>query len=131
MRVSLRPTSHSTRSPISCPSVSLMLLKSSKSMNSLHRADLAMYDAKRSGAKIWGTEPDRLIVELTESSVIQAAAPDVLARLHNIGGKVSIDDFGSTPRGSPARSADAIAWFMRSANRVRFGSPVRASCSAW
>jgi diguanylate cyclase (GGDEF)-like protein/PAS domain S-box-containing protein len=45
--------------------------------------------------EIWGTAPDRLILELTESAVIQAAAPNVLARLHNIGGKVSIDDFGT------------------------------------
>ena len=45
--------------------------------------------------KIWGTAPDRLTLELTESALIEAAAPDVLARLHNMGGKVSIDDFGT------------------------------------
>ena len=43
----------------------------------------------------WGTAPDCLTLELTESALIEAAAPDVLARLHNMGGKVSIDDFGT------------------------------------
>jgi diguanylate cyclase (GGDEF)-like protein/PAS domain S-box-containing protein len=45
--------------------------------------------------EIWGTAPDCLTLELTESALIEAAAPDVLARLHNMGGKVSIDDFGT------------------------------------
>jgi diguanylate cyclase len=45
--------------------------------------------------EIWGTAPDRLTLELTESAVIEAAAPNVLARLHNMGAKVSIDDFGT------------------------------------
>ena len=43
----------------------------------------------------WGTAPDRLTLELTESALIEAAAPDVLARLHKMGGKVSVDDFGT------------------------------------
>ena len=34
-------------------------------------------------------------LELTESALIEAAAPDVLARLHNMGAQVSIDDFGT------------------------------------
>jgi diguanylate cyclase (GGDEF)-like protein/PAS domain S-box-containing protein len=45
--------------------------------------------------EIWGIAPDRLILELTESAVIEAAAPDVLARLHNVGAMVSIDDYGT------------------------------------
>ena len=45
--------------------------------------------------EIWGTAPDRLTLELTESALIEAAAPDVLARLHNMGARVSIDDFGT------------------------------------
>jgi diguanylate cyclase (GGDEF)-like protein/PAS domain S-box-containing protein len=44
---------------------------------------------------IWGSAPDRLTLELTESALIEPAAPDVLARLHSMGGKVSIDDFGT------------------------------------
>jgi diguanylate cyclase (GGDEF)-like protein/PAS domain S-box-containing protein len=43
----------------------------------------------------WGTAPDRLTLELTESALIEPAAPDVLTRLHQMGGKVSIDDFGT------------------------------------
>jgi diguanylate cyclase (GGDEF)-like protein/PAS domain S-box-containing protein len=43
----------------------------------------------------WGTDPDRLILELTEGALIEAAAPVVLARLHNMGERLSIDDFGT------------------------------------
>ena len=43
----------------------------------------------------WGIAPDQLTLELTESTLIESAAPDVLARLHKMGGKVSIDDFGT------------------------------------
>jgi diguanylate cyclase (GGDEF)-like protein/PAS domain S-box-containing protein len=43
---------------------------------------------------VWGTSSDRLTLELTESALIEGAAPNVLANLHNIGAKVSIDDFG-------------------------------------
>jgi diguanylate cyclase (GGDEF)-like protein len=45
--------------------------------------------------KIWDTPSDRLTLELTESALIEPAAPDVLTRLHEMGGKVSIDDFGT------------------------------------
>jgi len=41
----------------------------------------------------WGTEPERLILELTESSLI--TAPAILDRLHAMGEKISIDDFGT------------------------------------
>jgi EAL domain-containing protein (putative c-di-GMP-specific phosphodiesterase class I) len=43
----------------------------------------------------WGTAPDRLTLELTEGALIEAAAPDVLARLHDMGERLSIDDFGT------------------------------------
>jgi diguanylate cyclase len=33
--------------------------------------------------------------ELTEGALIEAAAPDVLARLHDMGERLSIDDFGT------------------------------------
>jgi EAL domain-containing protein (putative c-di-GMP-specific phosphodiesterase class I) len=42
-----------------------------------------------------GTAPERLILELTESALIEAAAPEILARLHAMGERVSIDDFGT------------------------------------
>ncbi len=45
--------------------------------------------------EIWGTAPDRLTLELTESALIEAAAPEFLARLHNMGESVAIDDFGT------------------------------------
>jgi diguanylate cyclase (GGDEF)-like protein/PAS domain S-box-containing protein len=43
----------------------------------------------------WGTARGRLTLELTESALIGAAAPAVLARLHNMGQLLSIDDFGT------------------------------------
>ncbi len=43
----------------------------------------------------WNSAPDRLTLELTEGTLIEPAAPGVLARLHDMGGKVSIDDFGT------------------------------------
>jgi diguanylate cyclase (GGDEF)-like protein len=39
--------------------------------------------------------PGRLTLELTEGALIEATAPDVLARLHDMGQRVSIDDFGT------------------------------------
>ncbi len=45
--------------------------------------------------EIWGTAPDRLTLELTESALIDAAAPGVLAHLHNMGERISIDDYGT------------------------------------
>jgi diguanylate cyclase (GGDEF)-like protein len=43
----------------------------------------------------WGIPPERLILELTEIAVIDAAAPDALARLHTMGERLAIDDFGT------------------------------------
>ena len=43
----------------------------------------------------WGTAPNRLTLELTEAALIEAAAPDILGRLHRMGEKMSIDDFGT------------------------------------
>jgi diguanylate cyclase (GGDEF)-like protein/PAS domain S-box-containing protein len=42
-----------------------------------------------------GGAPDRLTLELTERSLIEAGAPEVLRRLHEMGINVSIDDFGT------------------------------------
>jgi EAL domain-containing protein (putative c-di-GMP-specific phosphodiesterase class I) len=42
-----------------------------------------------------GVAPDRLTLELTERSLIEAGAPDVLNRLHVMGVNVSVDDFGT------------------------------------
>jgi len=43
----------------------------------------------------WGTAPGRLTLELTEGALIEAAAPDILSRLHTMGQVMSIDDFGT------------------------------------
>jgi EAL domain-containing protein (putative c-di-GMP-specific phosphodiesterase class I) len=45
--------------------------------------------------KTWDTRPDRLILELTESALIEAEAPRLLGQIHDMGIKVSIDDFGT------------------------------------
>jgi diguanylate cyclase len=42
-----------------------------------------------------GIPADRLTLELTEGALIESAAPGVLARLHDTGQRISIDDFGS------------------------------------
>jgi diguanylate cyclase (GGDEF)-like protein len=45
--------------------------------------------------RTWGTASGQLTLELTESGLIEAAAPDMLTRLHSMGEKLSIDDFGT------------------------------------
>ncbi|MGD0453691.1 MAG: EAL domain-containing protein [Solirubrobacteraceae bacterium] len=52
-------------------------------------------DAVAELMEIWDTAPGRLTLELTESSLIEAAAPSVLAQLHELGAILSIDDFGT------------------------------------
>jgi diguanylate cyclase (GGDEF)-like protein/PAS domain S-box-containing protein len=43
----------------------------------------------------WQTLPERLILELTEGALIEAAAPEILGQLHGMGEILSIDDFGT------------------------------------
>ena len=43
----------------------------------------------------WDVKPDRLILELTESALIESEAPRLLERIHNMGIGLSIDDFGT------------------------------------
>ena len=43
----------------------------------------------------WGIAPGRLILELTESAIIDADVPDVLDLLHAMGESLAIDDFGT------------------------------------
>jgi diguanylate cyclase (GGDEF)-like protein/PAS domain S-box-containing protein len=43
----------------------------------------------------WGVAPEMLILELTESALIDADAPVVLDLLHAMGERLSIDDFGT------------------------------------
>jgi diguanylate cyclase (GGDEF)-like protein len=43
----------------------------------------------------WRTAPDRLVLELTEGALIEAAAPEILTRLHDMGERLAIDDFGT------------------------------------
>jgi diguanylate cyclase (GGDEF)-like protein len=46
-------------------------------------------------SETWGIPPDRLHLEITESGLINAAAPAVLQRLHEMGERLCIDDFGT------------------------------------
>jgi diguanylate cyclase (GGDEF)-like protein/PAS domain S-box-containing protein len=43
----------------------------------------------------WGIEPGRLMLEITENATIDADVAQVLERLHAMGERVSIDDFGT------------------------------------
>ena len=45
--------------------------------------------------KTWDIRPDRLILELTESALVEADAPRLLAQVHDMGIGLSIDDFGT------------------------------------
>jgi diguanylate cyclase (GGDEF)-like protein/PAS domain S-box-containing protein len=45
--------------------------------------------------KNWDTQPDRLILELTESALIESDAPRLLTQVHDMGIGLSIDDFGT------------------------------------
>jgi diguanylate cyclase (GGDEF)-like protein/PAS domain S-box-containing protein len=52
-------------------------------------------DAVRQLTEAWDTPPGRLVLELTESALIEASAPEILGRLHGMGETLSIDDFGT------------------------------------
>jgi diguanylate cyclase (GGDEF)-like protein/PAS domain S-box-containing protein len=43
----------------------------------------------------WQVEPEKLSLEITESSIIAAEAEDTLRRLHATGVQISVDDFGT------------------------------------
>jgi diguanylate cyclase (GGDEF)-like protein/PAS domain S-box-containing protein len=43
----------------------------------------------------WGITPGSLVLELTESAIIDPDVPEVLNRLHAMGERLSIDDFGT------------------------------------
>jgi diguanylate cyclase (GGDEF)-like protein/PAS domain S-box-containing protein len=43
----------------------------------------------------WDTKPNQLILELTESALIESDAPRLLNRVHAMGIRLSIDDFGT------------------------------------
>lgn len=43
----------------------------------------------------WGVPADRLTLEITEGTLINTAAPTVLERLHLMGQRLSIDDYGT------------------------------------
>jgi diguanylate cyclase (GGDEF)-like protein/PAS domain S-box-containing protein len=43
----------------------------------------------------WATAPGHLTLELTERGLVEAAAPDILDRLHDMGEIMSIDDYGT------------------------------------
>jgi diguanylate cyclase (GGDEF)-like protein/PAS domain S-box-containing protein len=64
------------------------------SARTLRRAD-ELPDAVAELTALWGNAPDQLTLELTESALIETAAPAVLTRLHKMGQRISIDDFGT------------------------------------
>jgi diguanylate cyclase (GGDEF)-like protein/PAS domain S-box-containing protein len=64
------------------------------SANSLNSRSVLL-DTVEQLSDTWNTVPDRLILELTESALIEADAPRILGRLHDMGIKLSIDDFGT------------------------------------
>jgi diguanylate cyclase (GGDEF)-like protein len=43
----------------------------------------------------WDVPPDKLTLEITEGALINASAPAVLERLHHMGERLSIDDYGT------------------------------------
>jgi EAL domain-containing protein (putative c-di-GMP-specific phosphodiesterase class I) len=43
----------------------------------------------------WGTQRERLTLELTEGAIVETSAPAVLAQLHDMGVRLSIDDYGT------------------------------------
>jgi diguanylate cyclase (GGDEF)-like protein/PAS domain S-box-containing protein len=43
----------------------------------------------------WNTAPHSLTLELTEGALIEAEAPAIMGRLHEMGQRLSIDDFGA------------------------------------
>lgn len=59
--------------------------------------DLKLPDRIMASAEATGIAPERIIVEITESGMVQKAAPvlDILARLRLRGVNLSIDDFGT------------------------------------
>jgi diguanylate cyclase len=59
------------------------------------RLNSSLADCVAELTEIWGTAPDRLTLELTEGALIEPAASDVLDRLHEMGERLSIDDFGT------------------------------------
>jgi EAL domain-containing protein (putative c-di-GMP-specific phosphodiesterase class I) len=64
------------------------------SARSLQRAS-NLPDTVAELTEIWSTTPDRLTLELTEDALSEAEAPEILGRLHKMGEKMSIDDFGT------------------------------------
>jgi len=65
------------------------------SMRNLHDAEIV--DMIRQLLGRWGIPPARLVIEITESSLMAdaARAMDVLSRLREMGVGISIDDFGT------------------------------------
>jgi diguanylate cyclase (GGDEF)-like protein len=59
------------------------------------RPDSNLPDTVAELTESWSTAPNRLTLELTESALSQAAAPDAVRRLHAVGEMMSIDDFGT------------------------------------
>jgi diguanylate cyclase (GGDEF)-like protein/PAS domain S-box-containing protein len=57
--------------------------------------DSSLPDTVAELSDTWGSSPGTLILELTESAIIDADAPDIMVRLHAMGEHLAIDDFGT------------------------------------
>jgi EAL domain-containing protein (putative c-di-GMP-specific phosphodiesterase class I) len=71
-----------------------------RSLDSITALNVALHDSEASTRAVLdtvadGIAPDRLTLELTEDALLATAAGDILAQLHTMGERMSIDDFGT------------------------------------
>ena len=57
--------------------------------------DTELPDAVGQLLRTWGVSPEKLSLEITESTIIASEAEDTLQRLHDTGVQISVDDFGT------------------------------------
>ncbi len=59
------------------------------------RPGTSLFERVAELTKTWGIPPDELTLELTESALIDTAAPGLVDQLQGMGERLSIDDFGT------------------------------------
>ncbi|HXN57057.1 MAG TPA: EAL domain-containing protein, partial [Candidatus Angelobacter sp.] len=57
--------------------------------------DTELPDAVAQLLRTWGVSPEKLSLEITESTIIASEAEETLQRLHDTGVQISVDDFGT------------------------------------
>jgi diguanylate cyclase (GGDEF)-like protein/PAS domain S-box-containing protein len=57
--------------------------------------DSELPDAVAQLLRTWGVSPEKLSLEITESTIIASEAEDTLQRLHDTGVQIAVDDFGT------------------------------------